>query len=144
MFSVMLAVLALAGAPASTPVTCHPGLLDGGAWGTTHFEAQPFAIDLYGPRGCAAVLYASASASERAQIARLNPGVNLDQVAGEGLLVALHEANHVALRTQQECLVEATAYQELPALLAQVRLDNAAVATYAAAYDRFVRDSYHC
>ena len=144
MFLALLAVLALAGAPASTPVLCHPGLLDGGAWGTTHFETQPFAVDLYGPRGCAAVLYASATAAERVQIARLNPSVNLAQMAGEGLLVALHEANHVALRTQQECLVEATAYAELPQLLAQVHLDTAAIATYAAAYDSFVRDSYHC
>lgn len=118
MLPALVAVLALAGAPQATSVTCNPQLV-GGELGVT-FPAYvtvvggrvvdgPLALVQLGQEACGALLYTSASAAERAAIRRLNPGVNFTHLVGEGLQVALHEAEHVALNSEDECLVEKTA-----------------------------------
>lgn len=122
MIALLAAVLALAGAPADTPTTCHAQTLTqfGSTrvfWGYAWWTTLP-RIDLYGPVGCTAALYLNANPSERAQLAQLNPAVNWPWLVGEGLLLDLHEAEHVALNSGDECLVEKTALQKLPQLLA--------------------------
>lgn len=139
MFAVMLSALALAGAPA-TQITCQQEL-PGGALGLTYWEEPP-RIEL-SPVGCAATLYASATHAERRKIRALNPHVFFPQVVGQGLLVMLHEAEHVGLGSRDECLVERAAYEALPRLLMLVpELPGAAV--QAAQYNTFVLAAYHC
>jgi hypothetical protein len=137
MFAVMLSALALAGAPA-TQVTCLPSL-PGDAAGLTYWTSPP-RIEL---QSCAATLYASASPLERRKIRALNPHVFFPQVVGVGLLVALHEAEHVGLASRDECLVERTAYERLPQLLALVP-ELPGAAAQAAQYNTFVLATYHC
>lgn len=110
-------VLALAGAPATTTLTCSPQPLYGGAWGLAFPAGTPPAVQLYGPEGCAALIYAGASARERAAIRRLNPKVNFAQVVGYGLLVAQHEAFHVGLDSYNECVVERAAIHTVGGLI---------------------------
>ena len=148
--AVLAAVLALAGAPAGTTVTCHPdalvaqGGLVGGALGIT-YRRPPAHIELYGPLVCAALVYAQASPAERLAIAELNPTVNFQAVVGVGLLVALHEATHVGLNSGDECLVEKTALAGLPGLISRY-LDAFTVGralAYAQASDASLPAQYH-
>jgi hypothetical protein len=130
MLAALVAALALAGAPASTSVTCNPSLPAATELGVTYpseIYVQPDGkivlgtlnnISL-GPTACGALLYASASASERAKIRALNPLVGFDNLLGLGLEVGLHEANHVALNSANECLVEKTTRTEVDRLIDQ-------------------------
>jgi hypothetical protein len=132
MFATLVAVLALAGAPASTHVYCNPAI-PAVELGDTHSSTAqviggklvPGPLDTIelGPLACGALLYTSANPTERAAIRKLNPSVNFDQLVGIGLQVALHEANHVALNSTNECLVEKTARTEIDSLI--VRLADA-------------------
>lgn len=143
MIAVLAAVLALGGAPA-TPFACSPTPLNGGAaLGLTHWEAQT--IEVYGPVGCAALLYAGASSRERVQLRRLNPGVDFAAVAGLGLLVDLHEALHVGMGTRDECAVEKVAMAKLPQLVAAVipQAEQARALTAATAADAGLPGAYH-
>jgi hypothetical protein len=144
--AVLAAVLALAGAPADTKVTCHPELLPVPGGGTSVGLTIDLArIELYGPMACAAFLYAAASPTERLALARLNPATNFSKVVGVGLLAALHEATHVGLRSHDECLVEKTALGKLPTLLGQylspVMAESALF--YARDYDARLPAVYH-
>jgi hypothetical protein len=150
-FSAIVAALALAGAPAATPVTCSPvGLVqaDGSATtalALTRLHATPVRVDLLGPAVCGGLLYASASPRERAALRRLNPRVAFVRLEGVGLLVMLHEAQHVALGSADECRAEAAAMAELPALVAQLvaEPERAAVLAIARASDAQLPAAYH-
>lgn len=147
MLAALISVLALAGAPASTPVLCDPLLPPekelGIAYPDVVFVAPDGSITLgpltrisLGPLSCGGLLYASASASERAALRRLNRGVDFDKVLGVGLLVALHEANHVALNLTNECLVEKKTLSEVDRLIVRYAdPGHAAAASAAAARD---------
>jgi hypothetical protein len=124
MFATLFAVLALAGAPASTHVVCNPdlppgifGRTDGAISGTTFVRVDQVEL---GTLACGAILFTSASPSERVAIRALNPSIDFDRLTGAGLLVALHEATHVALASSDECLVERTALAGVQTLTAQV------------------------
>ncbi len=143
MLPVLLSVLALAGAPPTTKVDCQPSLPATVELGLTVSDqvmivggqVVPGRLDhiLLGPEACGALLYASASAPERAAIRRLNPSVNFDQLLGVGLQVALHEATHVALDSTNECLVERQARARIDGLIEQVADPGRATAEEAAA-----------
>jgi hypothetical protein len=146
MLATLAAVLALAGAPASTNAYCNPAL-DASALGLTYATTVPGALDNIelGTLACGALLYTSATSRERARIRRLNPSVNFDTLVGVGLQVALHEANHVALDSPDECLVEKTTRGEIDGLigrLADTGHVNAAEAA-ATASDAALPPQYH-
>jgi hypothetical protein len=151
MLAAIAAALALAGAPASTPVTCWPSALEqadgtpSSALGLTRLNATPVRVDLLGAAVCGGLLYASASPRERAALRRLNPRVAFVRLEGVGLLVLLHEAQHVALHTADECRAEAAAMAELPALVAQLvaASERAAVLAIARASDAGLPAAYH-
>jgi hypothetical protein len=141
--STLLAVLALAGAPASTPVTCNPSLDE--ALGITYWEgAEPQRIEL-GPTACAALLYAAASPRERKEIRALNGRADLAKTLGVGLQVALHEANHVALKTHDECRVEKVTRTEINGLIRRFATSREAgsAEVWATASDAALPPSYH-
>lgn len=142
MFATLIAVLALAGAPASTHVYCNPEIptVELGAAYPSSIQVIDGRVTLgtldnieLGTLACGALLYASASPSERAAIRRLNPSVNFDQLVGVGLQVVLHEANHVALNSTDECLVEKTTRAEVDSLLVRLADPGRAPAAEAAA-----------
>lgn len=122
-FPVLLAVLALAGAPSSTPVTCNPNIVYapnpslGPAPGVTYWNGTIPVRSELGTLACGALAYAGSTPQERKKIRALNLGVNFDQLLGVGLQVALHESNHVALRSRDECLVEKTTRTEINGLI---------------------------
>lgn len=121
-----------------------PGPLPGGAWGLTDWNTKPVSIRLFA-LGCGAALYASASKVERVKIRRLNPSVNFPELIGRGLLIDLHESEHVGLQSKDECLVEKATYERLPQLLALVEPTLARdAAPYAAVYHQFVLATYRC
>lgn len=130
MLAALLSVLALAGAPVSTRVECHPELPANIELGlTVSDEVQVVSgqvvtgrLDhvMLGPVACGAILYTSASTAERRQIRRLNPSVDFDRLVGVGLQVALHEATHVALNSPDECLVEKTTRAQINSLIASL------------------------
>lgn len=130
MLAALVTVLALAGAPPSTRVVCDPALPSGVELGLTiSDEAQivggvvvqgPLDHIILGTTACGGLLYASLSPSVRRVVRRMNPGVNFDYLAGVGLQVALHEAEHVALNSTNECLVEKTARSKIDDLLSRV------------------------
>lgn len=118
MLAVFAAVLALAGAPASTQVSCYtqlPGDKDGLA--LLDDRGVPFAIQLADGVACLAARYVAADRPGRDLIAAQHRYVVPAAFVGVGLLVALHEAEHVGLRSTDECLVERTALLKLPGLL---------------------------
>ena len=154
MFATLLTVLALAGAPASTHVYCNPAI-PAVELGDTHASSAQIidgrlvlgalATIQLGALACGAVLYTSASPTERAAIRRLNPRVDFDQLVGVGLQVALHEANHVALNSTNECLVERTTRAEVVGLIAQAADPGRAPVAEAAATvsDVLLPPQYH-
>jgi len=146
LFAAMASALALAGAPATTPVTCSPTVLPGDRWGETEWDARPVSISLFGAQGCAAALYASMTPKQRVQTNRLNPTWNFPQVVGQGLLLDLHEASHVGLFTKDECRVEARAFALLPTLLSKYfdRSFALRATNYALPYHLFVLHFYSC
>jgi hypothetical protein len=130
MLAALISVLALAGAPQATSVTCNPQVTNGGELGVT-FPAYltivdgkvingPLALIVLGGEACGALLYTSASPAERAAIRRLNPSVDFHHLVGEGLQVALHEAEHVALNSSDECLVEKTTRAKIDGLISSI------------------------
>lgn len=130
MLPALLAVLALAGAPPTTRVECDPSLPATIELGlTVSDEAQviggklvtgPLDHILLGPLACGALLYGSASPSERSQIRRMNPKVDFDKLVGLGLQVALHEAYHVSMNSPNECQVEKAARAKVNDLIARL------------------------
>jgi hypothetical protein len=156
MLAALVATLALAGAPATTSVTCDPSLAAAKELGQTFpsvVYVQPDGKIVPGtlnmisldPTVCGALLYASASPSERAKIRALNPTVGFDGLLGLGLSVALHEANHVALDSANECLVEKTTRTQINRLLDQYADPGHAVKVEDAAtqYDAGLPAQYH-
>lgn len=155
MFAVLVSVLALAGAPSSTRVECYPALPESIELGlTVSDEAQ--IVDgrivqgrldhiLLGQLACGGLLYASESPAERLAIRRLNPGMDFDRLLGVGLQVALHEAEHVALNSTDECLVEKAARAKIDGLLQQVAEPGslARVEAAATASDASLPAGYH-
>lgn len=144
MLAVFAVVLAFAGAPASIPVTCHPSMLN---LGETHFDAQgnPDRIDLDGGTACLAAVYASATEKQRLRLMRANPKVDWANVVGVGLLAILHEAEHAALRSLDECRVQKAAMAALPSLLRRlVPQDVAFALSVATGADRDFRYFHGC
>ena len=128
MLSALLAVLALAGAPTTTSVLCNPALPPTAELGITFPDYITVAPDgtitpgpltriQLGPMACGGLLYASVSPSVRLQIRRMNPTIDFDQWLAVGLQVALHEANHVALNSTNECRVEKVTRTEINGLI---------------------------
>jgi hypothetical protein len=115
MLVIIAAVLALAGAPAGTQVSC--GSVPRGEVGWAWWNVSPPRIIL-GPVSCGALLYAGATDQERAEIRTLNGLSVLDasETEGVGLLVALHEASHAA-GLHDETAAECAAVRLLPVLL---------------------------
>jgi hypothetical protein len=153
-FATLMSALALAGAPASTHVYCEPGIpaVELGAAYPSSIQVidgriVPGRLDNVelGALACGALLYTSASPTERAAIRRLNPSVDIDHLVGVGLQVTLHEANHVALNSSDECLVEKTTRAEINGLLAQTADPARVVAAEraASASDASLPASYH-
>ena len=154
MLAALISVLALAGAPQATSVTCNPQIANSGELGVT-FPAYvtvvggkvvngPLTLIQLGGEACGALLYASSSPAERAAIRRLNPSVDFHHLVGEGLQVALHEAEHVALNSGDECLVEKTARGKIDGLLSSVDPAGAAADERAAtASDADLPPAYH-
>ena len=154
MLTALLAVLALAGAPQSTSVLCNPQLANSGELGVT-FPAYvtivdgkvtngPLTMIQLGGEACGALLYASSSPAERAVIRRLNPSIDFHHWMGEGLQAALHEAEHVALNSGDECLVEKTTRGKIDGLLASLDPAGAAADEAAAtASDAGLPPAYH-
>jgi hypothetical protein len=140
MLASLIAVLALAGAPASTHVYCDPAIpaVELGAAYPSSIQVIDGRVILgtldnieLGTGACGALLYTSASPAERSEFRRLNSSVNFDQLVGVGLQVVLHEANHVALNSTDECLVEKTTRLEVGSLLERYA-DHASAAEAAA------------
>lgn len=143
MLAVFVAVLALAGAPTDTPIVCLASI-QGGVYGQVAWTADgPQHIELQN-RICLAVRFVAANRQERNQIAAERPSVFMAQVVGVGLLVALHEAEHVALVSFDECKVEKAALRKVPVLLKRFMplLWQSALA-FARDYDRGLPASYH-
>lgn len=89
-----------------------------GDLGETWWDANgPTRILLLNNDACLAARFAAANREGRNRIAAANRNVSISQLYGVGLLIILHEAEHVALRSRDECLVERTAYRKLPTLL---------------------------
>jgi hypothetical protein len=151
--AVLLAALSLAGAPSNTPVICNPGLFPGREGGQTIWSA--IEIPSMAPLGvqrvelsagaCGGLLLLAASPAERAKIAKLNPGVNVQALMGIGAQVVLHEASHVALLSTDETLVECRAVSLLPSFLGRYLSgeDLAAALSAAAANDAALDPKYH-
>jgi hypothetical protein len=153
MLAVVAAVLALAGAPASTPFACVPAIQGyvaapgTRAVGLTTWHDDGTAdVQVVGSVGCAALLYAGASPFERAALRRLNPSIDFDWTVGAGLLVDLHEAYHVAFRDPgDECRVERAALDHLPALLASFPVvERSEILRSAEGFDQAARASAGC
>jgi hypothetical protein len=152
-FPALLSVLALAGAPASTSVTCNPDIA-AGELGVTYpayvsivdgkVVNGPLSIIQLGGQACAAILYTSVSPSYRAAIRRLNLSVDFARLVGVGLQVALHEAEHVALNSVDECLVEKTARAKVDGLIQSLDPAEATAAERAATTsDAALPPAYH-
>jgi hypothetical protein len=122
MFATTLVVLALASALASTRVECAPYLNESAVPGRHRAGHHPGPLShiFLGATACGALLYTSASNRARAAIRRLNPRVDFDQLVGVGLQVTLHESEHVALQSRDECVVEKTARAKIDGLIAQL------------------------
>lgn len=123
MFAVFAVVLALAGAPAGTPMGCYPTLPVGdhgdSVWGLTTYTsaAGPTSVALV-ERVCVGLAFAAADRQGRQLLTRQHPRVSIEGLFAVGLLVGLHEAEHVALGpTASECTVETVAFRKLPGLL---------------------------
>lgn len=150
----LAAVLALAGAPQATSVTCNPSLALGAELGVTYpayvtvvggrVVNGPLTLIQLGQEACGALVYASASEAERAAIRRFNPSVNFARLVGEGLQAALHEAEHVALDSADECLVEKTARGKIEGLIQSLDpADATADEAAATASDAALPSAYH-
>lgn len=145
MLAIFAVVLALAGAPASTSVTCVTGLPGGiDGWAPLSAAGSPDRVELVANEGCLAARYAAANRRARSRLARSHQDAPMAWVVGTGLLVALHEAEHVALRSFDECVVERLALAKLPVLLRRFfpRLWRPMLG-YARGYDEGLPAKYH-
>lgn len=149
MLAILAAIFALAGAPASTPFTCTTGMPTGAdgtsywAAGYTQLEPTP-SIQVVGSLGCAALVYASATPTQRAALRKMNPTMNFAWIVGDGLLSDLHEAFHVGLHTTNECRAERAALANLPQLLRSFTVaERAAALAQATKYDAAMPMAYH-
>jgi hypothetical protein len=115
-FAVILAALALMGAPANTQVLCIPNLeyLTGDA-GLTEMWQDPKVIEL-GRTACAGILLAAMTPKERKRTELMNPDQGVTALEGDGLLVLLHEAHH-ASGDFNETDTECAAMKALPGFL---------------------------
>lgn len=138
MLAVIAAVLALAGAPANTQVSCDPSLLGGRTW----YTLSPPVVHL-DSIACAGLLLAGASPLTRNAIQRLNPSAKLDYLIGDGLLETIHEATHAALQSGDEGRVECLAMKLLPKLLSAYAPNPASSYAYAQEYDASLPAEYH-
>lgn len=146
---VMAAILALAGAPANTQVVCDPNLAQ-------DFPALPgyetagiaegigtdHPVILLGPTTCGAILYLSMTPAERYATHLLNQTVSWDWLEGAGLLIAMHESEHEALRSWNECDVERQAIAKVPEIIARYA-DDAGALRMAEAADSSMPINYH-
>ncbi len=117
MLAVFAAVLALAGAPANTPVACVPALTHVNLGQAAWVDGRLARIEL-SPQVCLAARFAAADREERSRIALAHHRA-MYEVLGVGMLALLHEAEHVALQSRNECQVEKAAYAKVPILLRQ-------------------------
>lgn len=115
MFPVLIAALALAGAP-QIPTHCDPSIQP---LGTTYYNAErQSTYTVLGKTACAALTIAAASPRERIQIERLNPTLNWNYVVGTGLLTVLVEIAHTTHAYEpDETNDECRALKILPQLL---------------------------
>lgn len=148
MLATLVAVLALAGAPASTRVECAPYLDARVVLAVTVRDTIPGPLSrvFLGTTACGALLYSSSTPRERAAFRRLNPSVDFDHLVGVGIQVTLHEALHVALDSSDECLVEKYTRSKIDGLLSQLADPGHAAAVQAAATasDAALPPQYHC
>lgn len=118
MVAVFAVVLAFAGAPANTPVGCYRSFTPASIAGQTLFYATgDVRIEVLERTACLAAQFAAANRAGRTVLVRDHPHTTMIAVYGRGMLQLLHEAEHVALRTTDECRVETAAWQKLPVLL---------------------------
>lgn len=155
MLPALLAVLALAGAPPSTKVECNPNLPQAIELGLTvsdHAQVVDGKVVqgtldriFLGQLACGGLLYASESPSERLRTQKMNPRVDWDRLVGVGLQVALHEAEHVALNSSDECQVEKAARAKVNDLIARLGDPDSIIAEQAAATasDGLLPPEYH-
>ena len=63
-------------------------------------HAEILEIDPFGRIGCAAIIWLESAPAERRQLSQLNPGWNWPLIVADGVLLDLHEAEHVAIAQQ--------------------------------------------
>ena len=151
MLVTLAAVLALAGAPASTRVDCNPQLPASVDLGLTVSDEAtiiggavvmgPLDHVQLGPLACFALAYGDASTWGRFRMAEQT--LDSPTLVGVGLQVALHEAEHVALDSQDECLVEKTARAKVSGLIDSVALSPQLAEAAATASDAELPAQYH-
>jgi hypothetical protein len=146
---IILAALALNGAPTSIPVTCNPAADARGAAASTFFTpgtTTPLRTE-FGTQVCAGLVWLAASPAERVKILALNPAWTLtrfDRAAGVALIVVLHETRHDA-GDRNEAHTEACAMTHLDAFAAQwaPASDLAIIVGFARTYDAELPADYH-
>lgn len=136
---VVIAVISLVGAPAGTSVTCGVPVPQQ-QMGWTWWNQSPPVV-LLNDDPCMAVVYASATPTERDKIRDLNPGINLDATTVIGLLVLTHELTHASGVTD-ETAAECNAMKLLPQVLVRAGLP-AEDAQYAVRWDSLLPAAYH-
>lgn len=140
---IVVAALALMGAPANTPVDCAPvGLNYALSW---HAQGTRIVTRTdYSPTVCAGLLYLSASAQERAKLRTLNPTVDFPRDEGVALLTVLHESHH-ATGDFDETTTECAAMQALPAFITRwvTEDERETVMTWARVTNALLPAEYH-
>lgn len=143
---IVLAALALMGAPASLSVGCNPAVAERGASASTYFipyTTTPVRIE-FGGMVCGGLVWLAASPAERVKIRALNPSVDFDRWAGVALVVVLHEARHGA-GDRGEASAECHAMQQLGSFAAAWAPagDLAVIVAQGRVYDAGLPASYH-
>lgn len=115
---IVVAALALMGAPAGTTVSCNPSM-QFGTEGLTYFHGGNVLRVDFSKRVCVGLIYASATPAERRALRRLNPGEDFVGDTGTALLVVLHESVHASGQHSEAC-AEGKAVANLPAFAASV------------------------
>jgi hypothetical protein len=113
MIALLAAILALAGAPATSTITCDPAFV---ATLDTAGLAEPSTDRAWvGQDGCRALLSSSLTSREYVRVEHMNK-VSLGWYQGRGLLVLLHEARHLSGEFN-ECRTERFAYAHVGELI---------------------------
>ena len=116
MFAVIAAALALAGAPATSQLTCDPAFVVGYSGPTGGGLTDPTTGRAWvSYDGCRAILAASLTPDEYAAVEQAN-NLSLGWYQGRGLLVILHESRHLAGELN-ECRTERYAYEHVGELI---------------------------